>query len=323
MWDMMRYSTLFRPIVVLFDLIITGVIRLLKYSSNIDESFPIYVCHSLDRRELHFWKIKVWYPLLRKDVCYRDDIRSDVPVDIVIPTIDKDYMTLDGVIVSARKYVKHPIHNIYIVSNNKASELVKYCKDYNCKFIDEDSVLGYRKDQIKYCINGHNRSGWLFQQLLKLSCDTYVDCENTLILDSDTVFLRPKIFIYNDKTVFDQSDELHEPYFAVMNKLLNTTICPVASFIVHYMLFNKQVLKELKSTIEYNHGMTWDDAIIKYTDYTSNSGFSEYETYANYFFLKHRSNMILNYWYNCTNYSEYKPYLKSYSQHNYKIDTSV
>jgi|WetSurMetagenome_2_1015567.scaffolds.fasta_scaffold255328_2 hypothetical protein len=313
----MIIHTMRKAAVGALDKAITRFLYALKRKNRITVDFPIYVPHSFSKRSKHLWKIKVLYPLLGKDTSIRRRIFSDVPIDVVIPTIEKDYDCLREVIESIRNYVSHPINRIYIVSRNQ-SDIADFCRSNNAFLVDEDSVLGYSKKRINYNFNGRDRSGWLFQQLLKLRVDTYTSCENILVVDSDTVFLRPKAFIYKGKTVFDQSDELHLPYFKVLNQLLGSISKPVASYIVHYMLFNRLRLREMRAEIEKNIRLPWDEAIILKTDYSSNSGFSEYETYGNYMKKRHRNEMIENYWFNTVSTPEEGVFQKTYSRHKYR-----
>ena len=54
----------------------------------------------------------------------RSPQRSSLPIDIVIPVIDKDAGTLPLVIDSAREHIAHPIGGVYLVSP-KESPIIK------------------------------------------------------------------------------------------------------------------------------------------------------------------------------------------------------
>lgn len=222
---------------------------------------------------------------------------SPVKIDVIIPAHEKDSDVLPYVIDAVRKNVNHPIGNIVIVSYN-AGKIQTVCKEKRCKFVNEDTVLPVTKDEIKYIVNGFDRSGWLFQQLLKLGGDHLSSQEHYLILDADTVFINPKIFEYKGKFIFDCSDEYHKPYFNTYEKLLGTRAkCPL-SFVSHTMLIEKAKLENLRKEIENKHKTVWYEAIINNIDKTEVSGFSEYETYGNYVFSHYPKEIILEYWYN-------------------------
>ena len=63
-----------------------------------------------------------------------------------------------------------------------------------CEVVDEQDVLPIRRDDIDYQFGSVDRSGWLFQQLLKLSADTISSSDHVLVLDADTVMIRPQSF---------------------------------------------------------------------------------------------------------------------------------
>jgi len=284
---------------------------------NIDRSLQFYFPNIFHLRDRYLWKIKVFFPIIGADISFRKFVTSNIPIDIVIPTIDKDFEMLDIVLESVRLNIWHPINKIYIVSNENITGILDFCKLHSCYFVNEANIFSYSKNDINYFVNGENRSGWLYQQLLKLALDKYTECDNTLVLDSDTLFLKPKIFLLDGKTIFDQSDELHYPYFEVFHKLTGFRIKPIASFVSHYMLFNKQILAQLKLKIEKNTKLPWDKAIIANTDYSTGAGFSEYETYGNYYKITNRKNMIMNYWFNTSKLESVNKISKSFSNHAY------
>lgn len=262
--------------------------------------------------------LKYVIPFWDYDPNLRDNIISEIPIDIVIPTISKDFLILKRVIESARKYIRHPIINILIISN-ESMYIKEFCKENNCTFILEKEVLGYGKEKIAYSYDGKDRSGWLYQQLLKLAADKIAGCDNFLVLDSDTVFLRPHVFISKNKTLFAMSDEWHQPYFTVASRLLGFKAQSPLSFVSHHMLFKKEKLRNLRKLIEKNCETPWDDAIISATDKTSLSGFSEYETYGNFCLRYYPSETKQVYWFNTTDSSFLvkRSNFKTLSLHNY------
>lgn len=91
-------------------------------------------------------------------------------IDVLIPAIEKDLATLPFVIDSLRRHVRHPISHIYIVSPS-SSRIRELCARKNCIFVDEATVLPFSNQDIHYSSARWNRSGWLYQQLLKMNGD--------------------------------------------------------------------------------------------------------------------------------------------------------
>lgn len=280
--------------------------------------FIPYLSNSEFKNSRDFYNL--WYKEFKKkfnlNANFYNNIYSDLPIDILIPAIDKDLDVLPFVIKSARINIKHPVDKIFIISP-ASSKIKDFCSKNKCVFIDEASVLGYDKSAINYnyiqknqsstvndqlsTINGQltiDRSGWLFQQLIKLNADAISDKSHFLILDADTIFIRPKKFEHKGKILLDFSDEFHEPYFKTYEKLTGLKHTYPVSFVSHYMLFEKTKQIELRKHLEKFNNKRWDLAIIDNIDNNEQSFFSEYETYSNFVLSNSRKHYMLNYWFN-------------------------
>lgn len=126
---------------------------------------------------------------------------SGPAIDVLIPAIEKDLATLPHVIDSLRRYVRHPISNIYIVSPN-SSKIRNLCSRKNCIFVNETTVLPFTKKDIHYSSSRWNRSGWLYQQLLKMNGDHICRESHFLVIDADTVLIRPHRFRTGERVSF-------------------------------------------------------------------------------------------------------------------------
>ncbi len=222
---------------------------------------------------------------------------SPVKIDILIPCIEKDLPVLPFVVDSIRQNIKHPIGKIFIAAP-ESNEIKNFCIEKACIYIDETSFLPLNKKDINYVYKGIDRSGWLFQQLLKLSADVISEEKFVLVADADTVFIRPQVFFAEDKILFDISDEYHEEYFKTYDKLTGLKAKNPVSFVSHHALFDTGRLKELKTLIENKHGLPWHKAIIDLADGSDISYFSEYETYGNFMYSNYPQEMSLQYWFN-------------------------
>lgn len=202
-------------------------------------------------------------------------------IDVVIPAIDKDLGTLPYAIDSVRRYVAHPIGRIYIVAPG-SNAIQALCMRKGCTFVHESSVLPLRKRHIHYRSKRWDRSGWLYQQLLKLGSSSITGNRYFLVLDADTVLIRRHRFRENGRHVFYCRGWSQPEYFVTYRKLLGRTPPRPRSFVTHYMLFDKTKLSALKRTIEARHGTRWYQAILNSVNRSKQFGFSEYETYGNF-----------------------------------------
>ncbi|AET61281.1 hypothetical protein HPL003_22785 [Paenibacillus terrae HPL-003] len=218
--------------------------------------------------------------------------KGSLTIDVLIPAIDKDIATLPLVIDSLRHHVQHRIGTIYIVSP-QSTGIRRLCTSKSCTFVDEKTVLPITKNHIRYGTARWDRSGWLYQQLLKMNGDKISKAPFFLVVDADTILIRPHAFRKDGKTIFYYRSWSQPEYFRTYRKLMGVKAPSPKSFVTHYMLFEKARLTRLKQVIEARHGKAWYNAIIQSIDRKKQFGFSEYETYANYLYSKQPSRMIL------------------------------
>ncbi len=168
--------------------------------------------------------------------------------------------------------------------------------------------MGYKASDINYSYKNINRSGWIFQQLLKLASDQIAEKENFLVLDSDTLLINKHTFINkNSQFVLLQSSEWHNEYMRTYEEILKEKTTSKLSLISHMMIFNKNYLNEFKTEIETKNKMRWDEAILSLINPNDISYFSEYESYGNWLLSKYSNEVSLTPFYNksISSFSEY------------------
>lgn len=208
------------------------------------------------------------------------------PIDVVIPIIAKDLAILPLCLQGVRQCVPHPIQHIYIVAPLQ-DEIIRFCQENDLQFVAEDTVLGFSPKELNLQIplpdgSQWNRSGWLFQQLVKLS-GRVGTCRYYLCIDADHVLIRPHVFLTEDhKTVFYMSYEEHQPYYDNNHRLLPDLPLAPLSYVDHKMLFDKEQLSRLHAVLAPQSGKTWIETIVNSYDRQCFAGFSEFELYGNF-----------------------------------------
>jgi hypothetical protein len=206
---------------------------------------------------------------------------SDVPIDVVIPVDAKDLRTLPITLESVRENLNHPITSISIISQ-KLSQIERLAKSLQVDWIDEREIVDQRKSYFDPVANEFERSGWLYQQFLKLSVDRVGNADHKFILDADNVFIGKQAFVQNGKILQPISRNYHSSYFEAYSRILGKDPLNHTSTICHFMLFNVDHLRKLRIEIESKHNCDWKEAIYGSIDLTDPSGFSEYELYGHY-----------------------------------------
>lgn len=167
-------------------------------------------------------------------------------------------------------------------------------------FLDEKDTFPYQLNRY----NEHSRTGWYFQQLIKLEAWKYIPqlSQNYLVVDADTIFQKEiPMLNYQEDTKNSQmyltiGNEYHQPYFDWM-KSLHPSFKRNSehSGICHHMLFNQQYIKEIIALTELNHkGRPFWKIYLEMVDEKDypNSGASEYELYFHYMLGNHPDKII-------------------------------
>ncbi len=257
---------------------------------------------------------------------------SDIPIDILIPTVEKDLEMIPHTIAFAKKNLLHPILHIYIVAP-PTPKIISLAQELGCIFVDENTVLPIKMKDIHYFpseCGGCDRRGWLFQQFLKLSCDTICEAEHVLVIDTDTLLIRPQTYTYKGRTIFQCSDEYHQPYRDVYKKLIGEAAKGPFSFVSHTTLFEKSKLRHFKQHIENLHHRPWFQAVMDLMDKNQASAFAENESYPQFVVSFYPDSFIQLYFFNDSTFvrkrdlapilegkGNFNPYTKSISFHSY------
>ncbi len=223
------------------------------------------------------------------------NLHSNV-IDVVIPCVKKDQVTLNQVINGIRCFGKD-IRRIIVVSAEPLTRNAEWFPESNYPFNKYDvaqAIFGDKEVAQKFVDKSHSRIGWIYQQLLKFYAPFVIPniSENVLILDADLIFIKPTEFIDKDgQTLFSTSDEYHKPYFAHAARLIPgfQKIYPSYSGIVHHMLFQKDILQNLFDIVETVHGKKFWVAFCEAIDknWVELSSASEYEIYFNFMFQRY------------------------------------
>ncbi len=223
---------------------------------------------------------------------------SNVPVSVLIPLAAKDLEQAALALQSIRKFVSHPIENIYIVGQND-DQIRSFCHQNATIYINEEDILPESIKNLTYEIAGKSQNGWIRQQIIKLTSFAYIDAKTILVHDADTIFVRPISFMDKDeRQLLFTSDEYLKSYHRMTEKLLGPTPRYPRSFIAHGMLFQRDLMAALHNTIQINCGMGLVDAVITHLALNDGAALSEYEVYGNYLYSHFRDRIYLTYWFN-------------------------
>jgi len=219
---------------------------------------------------------------------------SDQPIDVVIPSVEKDLLTLDLCIEGIRKNGAN-IRRIIVVSKRQLTDKAEWFNEVNYPFSFQDVAVALAKDNpelIHLLIQKGERVGWYYQQLLKLYAPLVIPgiSPNVLILDSDAIFLNPVSFLNEHNAgMYNPGTEYHEPYFQHGARLIpGLHKCFLRySGISHHMIFQKPIIEALLEEVEEQHAAPfWQIFCHLVNPEHIFAGASEYEIYFNYVFAR-------------------------------------
>lgn len=215
------------------------------------------------------------------------------PIDVIIPCVEKDLLTLEHCIRGIRENGVN-IRRIIVISDKHLTNEAEWFNesDYPFSFQDVGIALACGDMPLRgKLIQKGSRTGWYYQQLLKIYAHSVIPgiSSNILILDSDVVFLRPVRFLnQHNAGMYNPGVENNIPYFQHAERLLPGFRKCFSEFsgISHHMLFQRSIVEALIHDVEQHHGRPFWQIFCELVDrkWVPYSGASEYEIYFNYAF---------------------------------------
>jgi hypothetical protein len=206
--------------------------------------------------------------------------------DVLIVCHEKDFNILSICVEQIRKNFSK-LNNIFILSNKNPNidQTIYISEDRYSPYINIEKIKKFYKDNNSDFLH---RSGWIYQQILKLLSFKFIPelTDSYIVIDSDTLFLRDVEF-NTEKFYYSISDEYHKPYLDTIKKLLNIDETIGFSTISHHSIFNKKFLNEMVNSIEKRFQLNLVDCVLKCIDSKELSSVSEWDLYANYMIINH------------------------------------
>ena len=213
-------------------------------------------------------------------------------------------------LLNFNKFYRNNFHYIICPKNEKLF-FKKKLKNKNCKIIDENKIITFKKfkkiankhlKKVSYFKEIQIRLSWYYQQVLKLTfVINYINetKHSIVIWDADTIILKKILFFEKNNSInFGSTSEFHKAYYKTNAVLLNNLpryfISSLAQFISITPSEIKFLIKKLskfkkksKSTGDWITDVIFKSIASAHQNYNG-SMFSEYE-------LIGQSNLLKNY----------------------------
>ena len=194
---------------------------------------------------------------------------------VLVPAAEKDSDLLRLCLAGVREHLSRQNHEVWVVAP-ESEVLRKVCEEAGVKYVLEDTVLPVPARELR-------TRGWVVQQLIKMNACRHVPTEDYLVLDADTVFLRPQVFFRRGRTVLRYADQYELLYQRSLTMILGDRPRFPVSFVTHHMVLNKGIMEMLLRRIGERLEAEWWDGLVRVVDADSESpiSFSEFDLYGN------------------------------------------
>jgi hypothetical protein len=223
------------------------------------------------------------------------------PIEILFVSTRKDFEVLPFAVNYAMKATsQHELVGVYIVVPESDVELCQSIfLDTNVNIISENQYIS--DDEFKSISQRFSkRSGWVIQQILKVRFVGNSKSAGVLIVDSDTLLLRPRFwFSLDGSQSLMPTWEYHTPYYVFLNKVGISSLRPKYTFVSHHMLMQPEILRKALAAANWNSDSDLIEAILRDSNENEDSPFCiEYELYAQYLIRSHIEKVKLDKWCN-------------------------
>ena len=208
--------------------------------------------------------------------------------ELIIPIAAQDYETAK-INISYLKTFLRPEKIVVISAESVESKIIKdFENDTQISFINENVMIeGLTFLNIKNYLekfSAEKRTGWYFQQFLKMGYAFVSNCDYYLSWDADTIPIKTVEMFKDGHPIFATKKEYNKDYFETIYNLLGLHKQIEASYIAEHMMFDKRVMQELIAEIDSKGPDPWYINILNHVspEALNQSGFSEFETYGTY-----------------------------------------
>lgn len=242
----------------------------------------------------------------QEDVVYKRRADASAKFDVVIPVGPRDLEILQRQLALTKQNVIDHGRIFLVCADGTATNAVLGATDSSepsaeVIVLDERDVpFPFSIETVVAAHGERQRNGWYFQQLVKLYAGSCIPglSERYLVIDADTLFLRPTTFICptTDRCQYCIGSEFHPPYFRHLTRMHESLAKVVgASGICHHMMFETRFLRELMALVESAHAAPFYQVFLDQVDAAERdaSGASEYELYLNFVMRVHGEEVVL------------------------------
>lgn len=174
-------------------------------------------------------------------------------IEVLLVAAAKDFSLLPLAARSALQHAGHPLSKVTFVVPERdlvGAEAIAATLDdiSDLAVVSEDDVIpATTRSALRAAFA--DRYGWVLQQLLCVASVAESSAAGVLVLDADTVLLRPRVLLSGGRQVLMRSLEHHDPYFAFLETLDARFVGARGSHVTHHMLQQPEVMRAILAAV--------------------------------------------------------------------------
>jgi hypothetical protein len=201
----------------------------------------------------------------------------------------------------------NPINNIHVIAPedhlDQARSILRSGFPYYSSRLRWHSDESLVPKAIRSSLREHfgSRSNWVLQQYLKTVSVADSRSDGVLIVDADTILLRPRVWLTSRRVqALMPTTEYHAPYYDFLRGLSRLYLESRGSYVSHHMLMQPGMMRQIlkycgADTLELLHAQA-----MRLADTSTPSFFClEYELYAHGLIALHPESVVMARWANC------------------------
>jgi hypothetical protein len=200
-------------------------------------------------------------------------------LDALVPCSEKDLGTLPVVVASIRSGSDNPMDRIVVVVPADLVQHVVGALDERCYVLADEDLLDEATRRLVKSIVPAWRRGWVTQQLVKFEGVARSRRDGVLVVDADTVLLRPRTWLAGSRQLLVPVHEFHPPYEDHFQRVFGRAGCSATvSWVAHHQLMRPSAVKAMFGLTESERSQRLGEW-VQAADFSQPSALSEYHTY--------------------------------------------
>lgn len=176
------------------------------------------------------------------------------PITVAIPVHEKDSWLLDAVVRAAVDGTLNPVFEVQLWHTAGATPLADRCRarliadGLPVRLMSELEFVPVEVRAKARSIAQH-RTGWVLQQAIKFLAVLRAPTASTLVLDADTLLIRPRTWVtWDGVQILSPSVEYEPAYRAHLERFSGRHDAAPVSFITHHQLMQRDILEQVIGT---------------------------------------------------------------------------